>query len=77
MTNTPGYTSRLAIWFSTDRNGKRRAYHYSGRQMRAFPISAAKAELLIAQGLADHIDGHPFGADALRRNMPAYASTLA
>jgi hypothetical protein len=59
QTKTPGYNTRLAIYFQTDRNGKRRAYRWSGMQLRSFPVSAANAELWIAQDLADEIDGNP------------------
>lgn len=61
-TTTPGYNSRLAIYFMNDRNGKRRAFRFSHRQFRAFPMGVAEAELLIAQGEADQIDGNPIRA---------------
>lgn len=56
---TPGYNSRLAIWFDHDKNGRKIAYHWSFRAFRAFRISVADAEMWIAQDLADRIDGHP------------------
>lgn len=61
-TKTPGYNSRLEIYFTTDKNGKRRAFRFSPRQFRAFPIGVAEAELFIAQGQADQIDGNPLKA---------------
>jgi len=65
-TITPGYRVRLGIWFVTLANGKRAAYWYSGAQQRAWRIGLEKAELLIANGLADKVDGHP-----LRREVTA------
>jgi len=58
-TKTPGYSVRLAIYFGTDKNGKRRAYRFSHMQFRAFPMSLADAELFIAQGQADLLDCNP------------------
>jgi hypothetical protein len=58
-TTTPGYNTRLAIYFTNDKNGKRRAYRFSHRQFRAFPMPLADAELFIAQDQADEIDGNP------------------
>lgn len=58
-TKTPGYNCRLAIYFKVDKNGKKRAYRFSHRQFRAFPMPLADAELFIAQGQADQIDSNP------------------
>lgn len=59
-TKTPGYSTRLEIWFKMDKRGKRRAYYFSSMQFRAFPLPLADAELFIATGQADLIDGNPF-----------------
>lgn len=59
MTPTPGYHYRLEIWFDINKAGKRIAHHWSPRQGRAFRMPLAEAELLIAQGHADEIEGHP------------------
>lgn len=56
---TPGYNTRLAIYFTSTKTGKRRAFRYCYQQMRAFPIGVAKAELFIAQDQADQIEGNP------------------
>ena len=58
-TKTPGYNCRLAIFFDTDKNGRKVAYRWSGRQVRAFRMSVADAELFIAQDQADRLAGHP------------------
>lgn len=54
QTKTPGYNSRLQIFFQ---NG--RAYYWSPTQMRAFPLARAKAELFIATDAATLISRHP------------------
>jgi len=59
MNTTPGYSTRLAIFFDHDKHGRKVAYRWSGMQLRAFRMKLAEAETLIAQGLADLIDGHP------------------
>lgn len=59
MNATPGYNYRISIFFKTDRNGRKVAYHWSGRQMRAWRMPLADAEMFLAQDLADQIDGHP------------------
>ncbi len=56
---TPGYNTRLGIYFTTTATGKRRAFRFSPSQFRAFPIGVAVAELLIAQGQADELEGNP------------------
>lgn len=57
---TPGYNTRLSIYFTTTRKGQRVAFRYSWLQMRAFRMPLAEAELLIATDQADQIDGNPF-----------------
>jgi len=53
-TKTPGYNCRITIFFSTDKNGRRRArYVAQGRPFRSFPLSVDTAEILIASGGAD------------------------
>jgi hypothetical protein len=64
--NTPGYNTRLAIFFQLDRNGRKVAYRWSPRQFRAFRMSLADAEMFIAAGQADRIDGHPMRGQAIR-----------
>lgn len=59
MTATPGYGYRIEIFFKADRNGRKVAYHWSARQLRAWRMPLADAEMFIAQDLADEIDGHP------------------
>ncbi len=58
-TKTPGYNTRLGIYFTTTASGKRRAYRFSPSQFRAFPIGVAAAEAFIAQDQADLLDGNP------------------
>lgn len=57
--NTPGYNTRIAIFFTTDRNGRKVAYRWSGMQVRAFRMQLAEAELLVATEAATLLDGHP------------------
>jgi hypothetical protein len=58
-------TSRTEeIWFTTTKTGTRRAYYYSMRGFRAFPLPLAKAELMIATGQAVEIPRNPFSAEA-------------
>ena len=53
-TNTPGYNCRIAITFSTNKNGRKLARYTSHRQpFRSFPLPLADAELFIATGAAD------------------------
>ena len=55
---TPGYNCRLRIYFTTDNNGRKRARYYGTHHVfRSFPLPLVDAELFIAQGLADLIDG--------------------
>lgn len=56
---TPGYNTRLGIWFATDRKGRRVAWHFCWRAQRAIRVSVADAELWIAGDLADQTCGHP------------------
>ena len=42
----------IEIEFRIDKNGKKRAYRWSLRQQRYFPIAMAKAEEMIANGEA-------------------------
>ena len=56
---TPGYAHRLSIWFKTTKRGQRTAWYFSTLAGRAIRVGLADAELFIAQGQADRIDGHP------------------
>jgi hypothetical protein len=56
---TPGYNCRLAIFFGATRAGRPAAYRWSPRQLRAFRIPLADAEIMRANGTADVIPGHP------------------
>lgn len=61
-TKTPGFNCRLSIWFDTNKNGRKVAYYWSGRNMRAIRMSVTDAELFIATEAADRISGHPMRA---------------
>lgn len=63
---TPGYNSRLEIFFSTDKRGRKLAHRWSTRQMRAFRMPLADAELFVATGAADEIPGNPLKMLAAR-----------
>ncbi len=52
---TPGYNTRLGIFFKTTAKGQKKAYRWSMRDQRSFPMPVKEAELFIAQGLADQI----------------------
>lgn len=56
---TPGYNCRLQIFFTTDARNQRVAYRWSPRQMRAFRLPLADAEIMRATETADVIPGHP------------------
>lgn len=58
-TKTPGFNCRLAIFFDHDKHGRKVAYYWSVRQMRAFRLPLADAETFIANETADQIAGHP------------------
>lgn len=58
--NTPGYNTRLAVFFDHDRNGRKLAFYWSRLGMRAIRMPLADAELFVATGQADDIGGHPF-----------------
>lgn len=63
MTNTAASAHRIQeIWFTTTKTGKRRAFYYSTRAFRSFPLPLAEAEMLIATGAATEIPGNPFKA---------------
>ena len=51
--NTPGYNTRLTVYFETDRNGQPRAYYYSRKAQRVIRISVDKARAFVAAGQAD------------------------
>ncbi len=61
-TNTPGFNCRLQVFFTTNANGQRQAFRWSGRQMRAFRMPLLDAQLFVAQGQADKLAGHPMRA---------------
>lgn len=52
------------IWFTATKTGKRRAYYFSTRAFRSFPLPLAKAELMIATGEAVEIPCNPFSPAA-------------
>jgi len=56
----PATETQSEIWFQVDRNGKPRAYTFSRRQFRSFPMGMDEAKLLIATGQAVQTSGHPF-----------------
>ena len=56
---TPGYNSRIGIFFDLNKNGQRIAYRWSPLQFRAFRMSLDEADSLIAQEQADHLSCHP------------------
>lgn len=56
---TPGYNTRLGIWFTTTRTGRRVAWYFSFAAMRAIRVSVTDAEIWIAGDLADQTCGHP------------------
>lgn len=55
------------VWFTTAKNGRRMAFEFSRRQFRAFRVPLADAELWVATGVAEKLDGHPFPGNGLRR----------
>ena len=59
---TPGYTTRLEIWFQANKRGQKVAYRFSHGACRAIRMNLTEAELLIATGQADLLPGHPFKA---------------
>lgn len=54
MTITPGYTSRLKIWFASDKHHRTIAYFRSASG-RAIRVSTIAAQQWIAQDQADRI----------------------
>ena len=55
-TNTPGFNCRIRIFFTYDKNGKKRArYMGKANPFRSFPLPLIDAELFIAQEQADYI----------------------
>ena len=63
-TKTPGYNTRLAIFFAADKNGRKVAYRWSPVQMRAFRMNLADAEMFVATESATLLAGHPMKASA-------------
>ena len=61
---TPGFNCRVAIFFQTDKNGRKCAYYWSGRlgDGRAIRMKLTEAENLVAQGQADLLPCHPLKA---------------
>jgi hypothetical protein len=57
--NTPGYNSRISIWFATDRRGRPVAYMWSALAGRAIRIGYADAEIMRAADTADVLCCHP------------------
>lgn len=60
LPNTPGYNCRLAIWFTTTRAGKPRAWYIGRRSMRAFPLPLADAKIMQATETAEVLCCHPW-----------------
>jgi hypothetical protein len=58
-TKTPGYNTRLNIYFKTNVKGQRAAYRFDWTQFRAFRMPIAEAEMWIATEQADLLDGNP------------------
>lgn len=58
-TKTPGYNTRLEIFFQLDKNGRKVAYRFSRMQFRSFRMSLADAEMFIATDQATLIPGNP------------------
>jgi hypothetical protein len=50
---------KQTIWFSHDSRGRKVAHRWDRRQMRAFRMPLAEAELLRMTEQADVISGHP------------------
>ncbi len=47
------------VWFDTDRNGRKIAFRWMARSMRACRMNVTDAETAIATGQAHHSNGHP------------------
>jgi hypothetical protein len=58
-TNTPGYNTRIGVWFDTDAAGRKAAYYWSPGAMRAIRMGRDLAEMLLAADQADRLSGHP------------------
>lgn len=69
---TPGYNSRIAIFFQSDKNGRKLAYYWSGRcgYGRAIRMSLKNAEMFVAQDLADLLPGHPLKEAPVQEQAP-------
>ena len=48
-------STKTEVKFTTAKNGQRRAYRFSCRQLRWFPMPLAEAELAVATGQAEDI----------------------
>ena len=57
---TPGFNCRLAIWFTTTKTGKPRAWYIGRQSTRAFPLRLADAEIMRATGTAEVLCCHPW-----------------
>lgn len=58
-TKTPGYSTRLGIWFKTDRRGRPTAWYFSTGAGRAVRLPLTDAQMWIAQDQADQLANHP------------------
>jgi len=56
---TPGYNSRLTIFFTTSARGRRLAWYWSPVQLRAFRLPLDAAEIMRATETADVVCCHP------------------
>jgi len=59
MTATPGFATRIDIWFTTDRRGRKVAYRWCWGAGRAVRVSLVDAELWAATDAANVLTGHP------------------
>lgn len=57
---TPGFGERITIWFTVTSRGKPRAWYYSRRAFRAFPLPLADAEIMRATETAEVVCCHPW-----------------
>jgi len=50
---------KYEIYYKADKNGKTRAYRFSRRQFRAFPMSVKAANEAILNGTGELLEGNP------------------
>jgi hypothetical protein len=54
------------VWFKTAKNDRKMAFRFSRSQFRAFRMPLADAEMWVATGVAEKLNGHPFPGNGLR-----------